>query len=98
VGAAPLTLTHVSELVFYVIVLYEQEWERVLVCTLDSTTPAILNGSDANIPPEIATEHLPLFRRGCWLSGCAIEASAHEKAEWMQSFTQEELEAWNLNL
>ena len=35
------------------------------------------------------------FRRGCWLSGCDVEASAHEKAEWMQGFTPEEIEAWN---
>ena len=40
---------------------------------------------------------LPFFRRGCWLSGCPIEASAHEKAEWMQGFSREEIEAWNLN-
>ncbi|BCM89381.1 hypothetical protein IAD21_01227 [Abditibacteriota bacterium] len=39
---------------------------------------------------------LPLFRRNCWLSGCPIEATAHEKAEWMQGFSREELEAWNL--
>ncbi len=41
---------------------------------------------------------LPLFRRNCWLSGCDIEASAHEKAEWIQGFTREELEAWNLKI
>jgi hypothetical protein len=40
---------------------------------------------------------LPLLRRGCWLSGLPIEASAHEKVEWMQGFSPEELEAWNLN-
>lgn len=41
---------------------------------------------------------LPFFRRGCWLSGCPIEASAHEKAEWMRGFTREEVEAWNLKI
>ncbi len=37
-----------------------------------------------------------IFRRNCWLSGCAIEASATEKAEWVQEFSREEIEAWNL--
>ncbi|RYG64047.1 hypothetical protein EON80_19990 [bacterium] len=41
---------------------------------------------------------LPFFRRGCWLSGCPVEASAHEKAEWIQGFTSEEIEAWNLKM
>ncbi len=41
---------------------------------------------------------LPFFRRGCWLSGCPIEATAHEKAEWMRGFSREELEAWNLKM
>lgn len=36
------------------------------------------------------------FRRSLWLSGISIEASAHEKAEWIQDFTHEEIEAWNL--
>lgn len=36
------------------------------------------------------------FQRKCWLSGCDIEASAHEKLEWMQGFTREEMQAWNL--
>ncbi|BCM90153.1 hypothetical protein IAD21_02004 [Abditibacteriota bacterium] len=39
---------------------------------------------------------LNIFRRTAWLSGCPIEASAHEKAEWMQGFSREEIEAWNL--
>jgi hypothetical protein len=41
---------------------------------------------------------LPIFRSGCWLSGFPIEASAHEKAEWIQDFTREEVEAWNLKI
>jgi hypothetical protein len=41
---------------------------------------------------------MPFFRRGCWLSGCPLEASADEKAEWIQGFTSEELEAWNLKI
>jgi hypothetical protein len=40
----------------------------------------------------------PLFSRNCWLSGCPIEATAHEKMEWMQGFTKEEIEAWNLTV
>lgn len=38
------------------------------------------------------------FRRGCWLSGCNIEATAHEKAEWIQGFSREEIEAWDLKI
>ncbi len=48
--------------------------------------------------PRFTVQGLPLFRRGLWLSGLPIEASAHEKAEWMQGFTREELEAWNLKM
>ena len=47
---------------------------------------------------QFAQEWLDFFRRGCWLSGCLIEASAHEKAEWMQGFSREEIEAWNLKM
>ncbi len=47
---------------------------------------------------QFAHEWLPFFRRGSWLSGCGIEPSAHEKAEWIQGFTHEELEAWNLKV
>ncbi|BCM90161.1 hypothetical protein IAD21_02012 [Abditibacteriota bacterium] len=41
---------------------------------------------------------LPYFRRGLWLSGCPIEASAHEKMEWIEGFTREELETWDLKI
>ncbi|RYX80738.1 hypothetical protein EON83_27295 [bacterium] len=41
---------------------------------------------------------LPTFRRNCWLSGVPIEATAHEKAEWMRGYTREEIEAWNLKM
>ena len=43
---------------------------------------------------------MPVFRRGCWLSGADVEATAHEKAEWMQNFTETEevMEAWNLKM
>ena len=47
---------------------------------------------------QFASDWLPFFRRGCWLSGCPLEASAHDKAEWIQSFTSEEIEAWNLKM
>ena len=50
----------------------------------------------ANTP--FADKWLFAFRRGCWLSGCDIEASAHEKAEWMQDFTPEELQGWDLKI
>jgi hypothetical protein len=42
---------------------------------------------------EFVAQWMPFFRRGCWLSGLPIEASAHEKAEWMQGFSHEELES-----
>lgn len=41
---------------------------------------------------------LDFFRRGGWLSGVFLEASAHEKAEWMQDYTREEIEAWKLKI
>jgi hypothetical protein len=44
----------------------------------------------------VTAQWLPFFRRGCWLSGCDIEATAHEKAQWIQGFTREEVESWNL--
>jgi hypothetical protein len=47
---------------------------------------------------SVINRWMDFFRRGCWLSGCPIEASAHEKAEWMQGFTPEEIEAWNIKL
>lgn len=34
-----------------------------------------------NLFDEFAAHWLPFFRRGCWPSGCATEASGHEKAE-----------------
>jgi hypothetical protein len=42
---------------------------------------------------EFAAKHLAFFRRSCWLSGCAIEATATEKAQWLQGFTREEVES-----
>ncbi|BCM88378.1 hypothetical protein IAD21_00209 [Abditibacteriota bacterium] len=45
---------------------------------------------------QFAAEWMSFFRRGCWLSGCPIDATAHEKMEWIQGFTREELEAWKL--
>jgi hypothetical protein len=46
----------------------------------------------------VPAQWLPFFRRGCWLSGIPIEASAHEKVEWIRGFTREELQAWNLKM
>lgn len=47
---------------------------------------------------QIAAQWLPAFRRGCWLSGSDIEATAHEKAEWMREFTKEEVDSWKLKM
>ncbi|RYX80819.1 hypothetical protein EON83_26855 [bacterium] len=41
---------------------------------------------------------MPFFRRSCWLSGCDIEASVHEKLEWLDGITAEEIREWNLRL
>ena len=56
----------------------------------------IIGTDDTNTNGPITTQWMPFFRRGCWLSGLPIEATAHEKAEWMQDFTREEIESWNL--
>lgn len=53
---------------------------------------------EALMQSQFAAQWLNFFRRGCWLSGCAIEATAHEKVEWIQGFSREEVEAWNLKL
>ncbi len=47
---------------------------------------------------EFTNKWLSYFRRGLWLSGIPIEASAHEKAEWIQGFSREEIDAWNLKI
>ena len=51
-----------------------------------------------NLYDQFAAQYLYPFRRGCWLSGCPIGATAHEKAEWIQGFTIEEFESWNLKI
>ena len=51
---------------------------------------------EEEIYAQFADEWTPFFRRGCWLSGVPIDATAQEKAEWMQGFTREELASWNL--
>lgn len=48
------------------------------------------------VAPVITERWLPYFRRNAWLSGFPVEASGHEKAEWMRGFSSEEIEAWNL--
>ena len=47
---------------------------------------------------QFAARWMPFFRRGCWLSGCSIEATAEEKAEWMRGFTKKEIESWRLKI
>lgn len=47
---------------------------------------------------QFTAQWLPFFRRGCWLAGLPLEATAHEKTEWIQGFSQEEIEAWNLKM
>jgi len=38
------------------------------------------------------------FRKRAWLSGCDIEATAHEKMDWIQGFSREEIQAWSLKI
>lgn len=45
---------------------------------------------------QFAVEWMPFFVSGCWLSGCAIEATTEEKEKWMEGFYQGELEEWGL--
>jgi hypothetical protein len=33
-------------------------------------------------------DFLPIFRRNCWLSGCDVECSAQEQAEWTSWFQE----------
>lgn len=47
---------------------------------------------------QLVARYTPLLRCNSWLCGCDIEASAHEKAEWIQGFSREEVEAWNLKM
>ena len=73
----------------------EAEWPCRFLCVQFSEEVASINLD----PAPIFNEHyLPLVRRNCWLSGFHIEATAHEKAEWMQGFPREELQAWNLKM
>lgn len=44
---------------------------------------------------QFAAQWLPFFRRGCFLSGANIEATAHEKMEWSQGF-EKEVKEWGL--
>ncbi len=86
------------------------KWTRIhpLMSLLASPRPSVwglLTGalSPGNWPgswepkaQDFYDQWLPLFRRNCWLCGCDIEATMHEKMEWMQGFSREEMDAWNL--
>jgi hypothetical protein len=56
------------------------------------------HGEEKILMESLLDSWLPFFRRNCWLSGCPIEASAHEKAEWIQGFSREEVELWKLKM
>ena len=60
--------------------------------------PEDLTEEEESLLPVFAHRWSSYFRRGLWLSGIDIEASAHEKAEWMQGFTHEELQTWDLKM
>src|SRR5690348_8222127 len=79
-----------SALGSYIFVLKRQNEQTVtgnLSCVL-STGQLTNKASNAQAQEsqfiQFESQWLPYFRRGCWLSGCPIEATAHEKAEWMQ--------------
>ncbi len=57
---------------------------------------SFISGPEHQDQNQFITEHLSQFRRKCWLSGCPVEATAHEKAEWIRGFPREELDVWNL--
>ena len=77
------------------------EWEQGRIDSYDTSSwdenETLNNGKIEDIY-DFEAKWLEFFRRGCWLSGCPIEASAHEKAEWIQGFSREELESWNLKI
>ncbi len=79
----------------------EQETPRVmtgmLLCHFQNGVVQIGGGGDERFE-QFAAQWMPYFRRGCWISGCPIEATAHEKAEWLQGFNHEEIDAWNLKI
>ncbi|RYX80236.1 hypothetical protein EON83_29505 [bacterium] len=60
--------------------------------------PSHLEAWESDLQEQFAAHWLPFFRRNCWLSGANIEATAHEKFEWIQGFTREEIEVWNLKI
>ncbi|RYX80948.1 hypothetical protein EON83_26430 [bacterium] len=87
------------------ITLWETRWRTRLWCDMNNGVAAItpqfsggMSEKDEELATQFVSEWMPAFRRGCWLSGCPIEATADEKAEWMQGFTREEIEAWNLKM
>jgi len=45
---------------------------------------------------EFSKRWLPYFRRNCWLCGCDIKCSREEKQEWVQGFTAQEIQDWQL--
>ena len=102
-GEVFLCVTHLSA---SVAVSFSKQEDRSLAIGLAEANMSLFvdpSGRLTTEPSEITEETrsfvaqwLSVFRRGCWLSGCPIDASAHEKAEWMQGFSQKELEAWNL--
>jgi hypothetical protein len=46
---------------------------------------------------QLEADWLDRFRRGCWLSGIAIEATLTEKDEWTRDFSEEEFKSWGLD-
>ena len=78
----------------------EESWRPRLGCSIVRGNIKNLSHPQSVHQRELThhfiAHYLPFFRRGCWLSGGPIEASAHEKIEWMQGFTREEIEVWNL--
>ncbi|RYX80950.1 hypothetical protein EON83_26440 [bacterium] len=75
--------------------LYRPDWticRESIDCDPEEHEP----GEYDKITREFFAQWTDFFRCNCWLSGANIEASAHEKAQWLRGFTREEIEAWNL--
>lgn len=57
-----------------------------------------VSSADKAVKEHFEQSWIGLFRRAAWLCGFPLEASAEEKAEWTQGFTEEEVEAWKWKL
>ncbi len=74
---------------------FDEDWTGIFSADMGSSPDAPKATEKRR---QFTARWLPFFRRGCWLSGCDIECTAQERLKWIQGFTSEEIEAWNLKL